>query len=176
MCRHKGIGMNRPKKTKVFVPELIKVKDILLRGHAVEQYPDLEPEPEQPPPVRACASPGKLVVQHKQKLAKAAMWQYQGAEARLRKANTTYNRAEALFKGREFALDHARPSKVVSVLYKRAFKSCDAVRDIIMAELDFYKVALEAEQCKSIWQNARAEAEKAAKSRLARKLRDAKSA
>ena len=56
---------------------------------------------------------------------------------------------------------------------------CDMVRDIIMAELDFYKVALEAEQCKSIWQNAqnaRAEAEKAAKSRLARKLRDAKSA
>ena len=68
------------------------------------------------------------------------------------------------------------PSKVVSVLYKRTFKSYDMVIDIIMAELDFYKVALEAEQCKSTWQNARAEAEKAAKSRLARKLRDAKSA
>ena len=38
MCRHKGIGMNRPKKTKVFVPELLKV-NILLRGHAVEQCP-----------------------------------------------------------------------------------------------------------------------------------------
>ena len=36
MCRHKGIGMNKPKKKKVPVPKFITVR-LLLRG--------LEPEP-----------------------------------------------------------------------------------------------------------------------------------
>ena len=34
MCRHKGIGMNRPKKTKVEVPQFLKVT-LLLNGWAL---------------------------------------------------------------------------------------------------------------------------------------------
>ena len=35
MCRHKGIGMNRPKKTKVEVPQFLKVA-LLLNGWALD--------------------------------------------------------------------------------------------------------------------------------------------
>ena len=83
-------------------------------------------------------------------------------------------------------------SAIVPVIFKALLKvpanffsnkrDCFYVTAMFMVGDDLiYRLSVDvmtglAEQCKSIWQNARAEAEKAAKSRLARKLRDAKSA
>ena len=54
LCRHKGIGMNKPKKTKVEVVKYVRVM-VLLRGVACEHEPEPEPEPPQEvaPPVPA---------------------------------------------------------------------------------------------------------------------------
>ena len=49
MCRHRGIGMNRAKKTKANPVELLEVK-LLLRGFASELPPEPEPEHTALPP------------------------------------------------------------------------------------------------------------------------------
>ena len=63
MCRHNGIGINKPKKTKADVVEYVRVK-VLLRGFAHETEP--EPEPEPKPLPRACftleAMPQQLAI------------------------------------------------------------------------------------------------------------------
>ena len=47
MCRHKGIGMNKPKKKKVDVMKYVRVK-VLLRGVCIAPEPEPERAPEAP--------------------------------------------------------------------------------------------------------------------------------
>ena len=49
--RHKGIGMNRPKKTKVEVPQLLFVR-LKLNGFAVQVHAPPDQECESPAPCR----------------------------------------------------------------------------------------------------------------------------
>ena len=44
MCRHKGIGMNKPQKSKVEAVVMLKVR-LLLRGNVAENLPDEIPAP-----------------------------------------------------------------------------------------------------------------------------------
>ena len=44
MCRHKGIGMNKPQKSKVEAAVTLKVR-LLLRGNVAENLPDEIPAP-----------------------------------------------------------------------------------------------------------------------------------
>ena len=173
MCRHKGIGMNRPKKKKLGMPELLTVK-LLLRGRAVDLSPELEPAPEPTQPARAPPSPGRLVVLRKQRVAAFAKAHAQVAEEVLREGNTAWKRACALHKARCWALEHARKSKKQSVLDKRVCKSYQSDIDIKDAEIQLYYLMLQAEQYNCVAETARADAEKAAKERLMRKMRDAK--
>jgi hypothetical protein len=57
MCRHKGIGMNKPKcqEDQGRGGQVLPGEDVLLRGVACEHEPEPEPEPPQEvaPPVPA---------------------------------------------------------------------------------------------------------------------------
>lgn len=69
MCRHKGIGMNKPKKKEVEVLKYVRVK-VLVRGVSCE--PESEPEPphEEPPPVPGAIDPWEWAIQYAERAAK----------------------------------------------------------------------------------------------------------
>ena len=109
MCRHKGIGMNRPKKKKVSVPSLPEVK-LLLSGYAPEptRAPDLQ-RPE-PPTQDAPPSPGAVLVKDLERY--AAVMAYEAQRARDAYANAMEQHAgrKRLNQACWRALDRARPS------------------------------------------------------------------
>jgi len=62
MCRHKGIGMNKPQKSKVEAVVTLKVR-LLLRGNVAENLPDEIPAPTFTSHPVAPSSPRKKLVQ-----------------------------------------------------------------------------------------------------------------
>ena len=62
MCRHKGIGMNKPQKSKVEAVVTLKVR-LLLRGNVAENLPDEIPAPTFTSDPVAPSSPMKKLLQ-----------------------------------------------------------------------------------------------------------------
>ena len=62
MCRHKGIGMNKPQKSKVEAVVTLKVR-LLLRGNVAENLPDEIPAPTFTSHPVAPSSPVKKLLQ-----------------------------------------------------------------------------------------------------------------
>ena len=73
MVRHKGIGMNKARKTKVLVPQVFYVR-LRLRGYVPDKADAFEAEQEGPSRTRAPTSPGKKLVQAAKQLAQPQQW------------------------------------------------------------------------------------------------------
>ena len=127
MCRHRGIGMNRPKKKKVSVPSLPEVK-LLLRGYAPE--PTREPDLQRPEPLARDAppSPGAVLVMELKRFAavkKLEAWRARDAFANVMAQHAGRKRLnEACWR----ALDTARPSWVVHGVGKARAENAKADR------------------------------------------------
>ena len=136
MCRHKGIGMNKPKKKKVPVPKFFAVR-LQLRG--------LEPEPAAvvdlvgagPPAAQPPLSPCMQLVKDLER--GAWLLEQEAAEARAALAKVQAQAAieEKVHDACWRALDKAKPSTSCAVLEKRIEKA-----KILQLEevLSFYEV------------------------------------
>ena len=80
MCRHRGIGMNKPKKKAVTVPNFFAVR-LLLCGLEPEPAADVDLERGGPPAAQPQPSPGKQLVKD---LERGGAWllEQEAAEAR----------------------------------------------------------------------------------------------
>ena len=121
MCRHKGIGMNKPKKKKVPVPKFFAVR-LQLRG--------LEPEPAAvvdlvgagPPAAQPPLSPCMQLVKDLER--GAWLLEQEAAEARaaVKKAKADHELAFRVSNACLRAMSKAKPSTSSTVLYNRQQK------------------------------------------------------
>ena len=79
MCRHKGIGMNKPKKKQVPVPNFFAVR-LLLRGLEPEPAADVDLDGGGPPAAQPPPSPCMQLVKDLER--KARLLEQKAAEAR----------------------------------------------------------------------------------------------
>ena len=121
MCRHRGIGMNKPKKKAVTVPKLSAVR-LLLRGLEPEPAADVDLERAGPPAARPQPSPCKQLVNDLEQ--KAWLLDQEAAEARaaVAKAEADFEIAYRVHDACLHALSKAKPSTSLTVLKNRELK------------------------------------------------------
>ena len=138
MCRHKGIGMNKPKKKKMSVPSLPEVK-LLLSGYAPEptREPCREPDLQRPePPTQdAPPSPGAVRLKDLKRYA-----EIKALEARRVRDGYAMEMAQHAAKKRLIeacwrTLDRARPSSSYTVLEKREQKMQRLIEERLQSDL-----------------------------------------
>ena len=121
MCRHKGNGMNKPKKKKVPVPKFFAVR-LQLRGLEPEPVADVDLDGAGPPAAQPPPSPCKQLVKDIEQ--KAWLLEQEAAEAcaAVTKAKADYEIAYKVHDACERALSKAKPSTSFTVLDNRERK------------------------------------------------------
>ena len=115
MCRHKGIGMNKPKKKQVPVPNFFAVR-LLLRGLEPEPFADIDLERGGPPAAQPQPSPGKQLVKDLER--EAWLLEQEAAEAcaAVTKAKADFAIQDKMHDACLRALSKAKPSTSFTVL------------------------------------------------------------
>ena len=136
MGRHRGIGMNKPRKKKVPTPVLPEAGSEVSGGEVAPE-PEPPPSPEPTRKARAAESPRKLAVRRAERLASQKQKEAAQAGKTYDKALKKYRVDKRIRETKWTALLGLPPSKELSVLDKRANKANKLEKEGLESYLGF---------------------------------------
>lgn len=114
MCRHRGIGMNKPKKKAVTITGQLQVR-VLLRGCVLDPPPAADLEQDQPAGTGLLRSPRKLVVLQAEKEARKQAQKASRARQVFAKTEERFQCEARIFSARLRMLTNAKPQTCLGI-------------------------------------------------------------